>query len=376
MSSFDTYIDRRLSDSIKWGRYAGRDILPLWVADMDFAAPPAVIAALQQRVAHGVFGYPHASAELVESVLAYLETAYSWPVDPEWLIWVPGVVPAMNVACRAQEGGVLTATPVYPGILSAPRHSGRPLATADLVLQDGRWQWDWPAMEAARRRDTRLLLLCHPHNPVGRCWHRDELEAVAAFAAKHDLTVCSDEIHCGLILDPARRHIPFAALSADAAQRSITLMAPSKTYNIPGLGCSFAIIPDPELRRRFRGAMAGIVPEMNALGLVACAAAYRDSEDWRRELIAYLAANRDRVAAALAAIPGIAMAPVEATCLAWIDVRQLGQAQPAAYFEKHGLGLSNGADFGAPGWVRLNFGCPRSTLDEALYRLERACAAA
>ena len=201
-------------------------------------------------------------------------------------------------------------------------------------------------------------------------------DMLADYAERNDLVVCSDEIHCGLILDADKRHIPFASLSPAAAQRSITLLAPSKTFNIPGLGCAFAVIPNPALRRRFERAMHGIVPHVNVLGLAACEAAFRHGGDWHRDLIAYLRGNRDRVAATMASLPGVRMAPVEATYLAWIDVRDLRLAKPAAHFEAHGIGLSDGADFGAPGWLRLNFGCPRATLDEALSRFERAVRAA
>ncbi|UCV15066.1 MalY/PatB family protein [Quatrionicoccus australiensis] len=372
MSIFDKPLDRRASDSIKWSKYAGRDVLPLWVADMDFAAPPAVLERLQQRLSHGVFGYGGAWPALTEAVLAHLEDEYQWRVEPEWLVWLPGLVTGLNVACRAVDGDVLTATPIYPPFLSAPHFSGRALHRVELACQDGHWQWDKNALSAASTA-SRLFLLCHPHNPVGRCWSRDELLELAAFAAARDLIVCSDEIHCGLILDADKRHIPFASLSPDAAQRSITLMAPSKTFNIPGLGCAFAVIPDAGLRRRFERAMNGIVPHVNVLGLAACEAAYRDCSDWHRELIAYLAGNRDHVEAAVNALPGAKMSHVEATYLAWIDVRELRLAKPAAHFEAHGLGLSDGADFGAPGWLRLNFGCTRATLDAALCRFSKAC---
>ncbi len=372
MSIFDKPLDRRASDSIKWSKYAGRDVLPLWVADMDFAAPPAVLERLQQRLSHGVFGYGGAWPALTEAVLAHLEDEYQWRVEPEWLVWLPGLVTGLNVACRAVDGDVLTATPIYPPFLSAPHFSGRALHRVELACPDGHWQWDKNALFATSTA-SRLFLLCHPHNPVGRCWSREELLELAAFAAARDLIVCSDEIHCGLILDADKRHIPFASLSPDAAQRSITLMAPSKTFNIPGLGCAFAVIPDAGLRRRFERAMAGIVPHVNVLGLAACEAAYRDCSDWHRELIAYLAGNRDRVEAAVNALPGAKMSHVEATYLAWIDVRELGLAKPAAHFEAHGLGLSDGADFGAPGWLRLNFGCTRATLDAALERFSKAC---
>ena len=376
MSSFDTPIDRRGSDSFKWGKYAGRDILPLWVADMDFAAPPAVLDALHRRIEHGVFGYGGPWPSLTESVLAHLQGEYGWSIEPEWLVWLPGLVTGLNVACRAVDGEVLTATPIYPPFLSAPHFSGRKLNRVDLALDENRWHWDMAAVQQATTAATRLFLFCHPHNPVGRCWSRDELLALADYAERNDLVVCSDEIHCGLILDADKRHIPFASLSPAAAQRSITLLAPSKTFNIPGLGCAFAVIPNPALRRRFEQAMHGIVPHVNVLGLAACEAAFRHGGDWHRELIAYLRGNRDRVAATMASLPGVRMAPVEATYLAWIDVRDLRLAKPAAHFEAHGIGLSDGADFGAPGWLRLNFGCPRATLDEALSRFERAVRAA
>ncbi len=376
MNSFDTPIDRRDSDSIKWGKYAGRDVLPLWVADMDFAAPPPVIAALQRRIEHGVFGYGGPWPSLTESVLAHLESEYLWRIEPEWIVWLPGLVTGLNVACRAIDGEVLTATPIYPPFLSAPHFSGRQLNRAELACTDAGWRFDQNALKSALTAATRLFLLCHPHNPVGRCWSREELLTLATFADANDLVVCSDEIHCGLVLDADKRHIPFASLSPEAARRSITLMAPSKTFNIPGLGCAFAVISDAKLRHRFERAMAGIVPHVNVLGLAACEVAYRDSGDWHRELIAYLRTNRNLVMAAVNLENGVKMQPVEATYLAWIDVRKLGLAKPAAHFEAHGLGLSDGTDFGAPGWLRLNFGCPRSTLEEALKRFSAACRAA
>jgi len=372
---FDRVVDLSGGDSIKWNRYAGRDVLPLWVADMDFAAPPAVLDALQARVARGHFGYGGPWPTLVDAVRDHLAHEYAWRIEPDWLVWLPGLVSGLNVACRAVDGGVLTATPVYPPFLSAPRLSGRALRTVALrQADDGRWGWDFAALEAAAAPgfDSRLLLLCHPHNPVGRAWDDDELAALADFCARRDLIVCSDEIHCGLLLDAERRHRPWATLGADAARRSITLMAPSKTYNVPGLGCAFAVIPDGALRRRFTQAMQGIVPHVNVLGLAACEAAYRDCGAWHGALLAYLRANRDRVQAAVARMPGLAMSHVEATYLAWIDARGLGVADPAAHFEAAGVGLSNGAEFGLPGWVRLNFGCPRATLDAALERMRNA----
>ncbi|MDR2614912.1 MAG: PatB family C-S lyase [Candidatus Accumulibacter sp.] len=372
---FERVIDRRGGDSQKWNKYAGRDVLPLWVADMDFAAPPAVVAALERRVAHRVFGYGKPWAGLVDTTLGYLKRRYDWQVPEEWLVWLPGLVTGLNAACRAVDGAVLTAIPIYPPFLSAPRLAGRKLTTVPLVPSGKTWEWDFARLEAAVNPETRLLLFCHPHNPVGRAWRADELARLAEFCRRHDLIVCSDDIHCDLILDP-RPHLPLARLGPDVARRTITLMAPSKTYNIPGLACSFAIIPDEALRNRFTAVMRGIVPDVNVLGLAAADAAFSECDAWRNALIDVLRANRDEVEAAVARMPGLSMTHVEATYLAWIDARGLGVAQPVRFFEEAGVGLSDGADFGTPGWVRLNFGCPRATLTLALQRMASACASA
>ena len=370
---FEHVPERRGSDSVKWNKYAGQDVLPLWIADMDFASPPSVLAALQARVARGDLGYAEPWPALVEAVQAYCQRHYDWRVEADWLVWLPGLVCGINLACRSVDGEVLTATPVYPPFLSAPGLSGRGLVRVSLREEGGRWSWDFAALEAAVTPATRLLLLCHPHNPVGRAWDADELQALAEFAARHDLVVCSDEIHCDLVLDPERRHVPFARLGEDAARRSITLMAPSKTYNIAGLGCSLAIIPDPALRRRYQAARRGIVPDVNVLAFTACASALLEGEAWRQDLLAVLRANRDRVEAAVNAMPGLSLGHVEATYLAWIDARGLGVDAPVEFFEAAGVGLSDGRDFGLPGWVRLNFGCAPALLDQALGRMRAAC---
>ena len=243
-----------------------------------------------------------------------------------------------------------------------------------LRLRADRWEWDPSRLEEAITPQTRLLLLCNPHNPVGRVWSREELISLAELAERHDLMICSDEIHAGLILDEDRHHIPIAALSPESARRTITLQAPSKTFNIPGLGCSFAVIADHELRRAFRRAMGWIVPHVNTLGYTAALAAYSHGEEWRRELIVYLRRNRDLVTEEVGRMPGLEMAHVEATYLAWIDARPAGIGNPARFFEEAGVGLSDGADFDAPGFVRLNFGCPRPLLVQALQRMGKALA--
>jgi cystathionine beta-lyase len=339
-----------------------------------------VIEALHRRVDHGVFGYGGPWPSLVEAVQQHLENDYGWRIEPEWIVWLPGLVTGLNVACRAVEGAVFSATPVYPPFLSAPTLSGRALATAPLTQHDAGWSWDFDATDAALKESAaRLFLLCHPHNPVGRIWREDELERIAALAERHDLVVCSDEIHCDLLLESGLRHRPFASLSPQAAARSVTLMAPSKSFNIPGLGCAFAIIPNSCLRQAFRGAMHGIVPYVNILGLVACEAALRHGGAWRAALIDTLRNNRDRVARAVSEMTGLTMTPVEATYLAWIDIAGANIEQPVRFFEQAGVGLSDGAEFGIGDtyrrFVRLNFGCPRATLDRALDRMTQALSA-
>jgi cystathionine beta-lyase len=372
---FDAVIDRSKSNSEKWDRYQGRDIIPLWVADMDFRSPPAVITALHERIDHGVFGYSHPPLSLVEAVLEHLERDFGWQVQPEWLVWLPGLVCGLNVLCRAvgAEGDeVITFTPIYPPFMSAPTLSDRTTVKVPLTLENGRWVADMAALEKAITPRTKMLLLCSPHNPVGRVWGRDELQQFADLAERHDLIIGSDDIHAGLILDEGVKHIPIATLLPETAQRTITLLAPSKTYNIPGLGCSFAVISDPLLRKGFVKAAGRIVPHVNLLGYTAAEAAYRYGEEWRQELLVYLRGNRGLVEEVIGSLPGLEITHVEATYLAWIDVRAAGIENPGRFFEEAGVGLSDGADFDAPGFVRLNFGCSRALLVEALRRISAA----
>ncbi len=375
MTDFDQIIDRSGTSSEKWERYRNRDVIPLWVADMDFRSPQAVIDALHARVGHGVFGYTLPPGELHDVVRRMLRQDFDWKVGHDWIVWLPGLVAGLNLACRAVGGEgdeVLVPIPVYPPFMSAPRHGRRTAVTVPLSVRSGRRTFDFEALERAVTRRTRLLLLCNPHNPVGRAYDREELDQVARLCERYDLVICSDEIHSGLLLDTDRRHIPIATISPETACRTITLMAPSKTFNIPGLGCAFAVVPDPELRSRFIEAMAGTVPPVNTLGYTAALAAYCHGDAWQRELLTYLRGNRDLVAQEIALMPGLSMDRVEATYLAWIDARETGLDDPSAFFEQAGVGLSDGALFGGAGFVRLNFGCPRPLLREALGRMRRA----
>jgi cystathionine beta-lyase len=372
---FDTPVPRAGTSSVKWDKYQGRDIIPMGLADMDFRSPPAVINALRERVDHGVFGYSHVPVELVEVVCATLWQEYGWQIHPEWLVWLPGLVTGLNVACRAVgENGdvVMTAVPVYPPFLSAPQLSGRALTTVELVKDEGRWTFDFDRLARAATDRTRLLMLCNPHNPVGRAYSREELLELVALCEQHEMVICSDEIHCGLILDTDKTHIPTATLGPEVADRTITLMAPSKTFNIPGLGCGFAVISNEQLRKRFTGAMERIVPHVNVMGYVAALAAYRHGREWHRAVLDYLRTNRDAVARAIGDMVGLRTTHVEATYLAWIDTSEVKFADPVAFFEAAGVGLFDGRDFGGKGFVRLNFGCPLSRLEEALRRMKMA----
>lgn len=371
---FETLIDRRGTGSLKWEKYAGRDVLPFWVADMDFVSPPAVLEALQTRLDHGVFGYTLPTPEAVAAVLRYLADVQGLAVERDELVWMPGLVPALNVcaAAYAEPGEeILTCTPVYPPFLSAPVWRDRVLKTVALTLEGDRYTFDWAGLEAAVTPKTRAFILCNPHNPVGRVYTRDELERLAAFCEAHNLVLLSDEIHCDLVLDPAVRHIPTLGLGESVAARTVAMYAPSKTYNLPGLCCAFLVIPDARLRGRFRLAARGYITEVNALGYAGCAAAFSHGEPWRQELLNVLRANRDRLYAFLAEhCPKIVIQPMEATYLAWLDVRALGLENPVAHFEAHGIGLSNGVDFYAPGFLRFNFGCPPALLEQGLSRLK------
>ena len=374
---FDTPVDRRGTASVKWDKYGNRDVIPLWIADMDFRSPPEVCAALAARAAHGIFGYTHAPEALVETLIAKLRADYDWRVEREWLVWLPGLVTGINLSCRATGApgdGVVTAVPAYPPFLTPPARSDRKLVTVPLLERNGRAALDLDGIARALHDSARLFILCNPHNPTGRVFTRAELEALLDVCRAHGAAVCSDEIHCGLVLDTEKRHLPLAALDPDFAARTITLMAPSKTYNVPGLGCSFAVIPGEELRRRFIAAKEGVVPEVNAFGYEAALAAYRHGDPWRDALLKYIRGNRDLVERRLAAMPGIAAAHVEATYLAWIDARGAGVSDPCRFFEAAGVGLGDGRHFGAPGFVRLNFACPRALLEKALDRMARALA--
>ena len=378
---FDRPIDRRRSDSSKWRRY-GPDVLPLWVADMDFQSPEPVIRALRERVEHGVYGYlAFEQPQFHELVADRLLKRYGWRVSPDAVVIIPGVIPGFNVAGRvlATPGdGLVLMTPVYPPILRAAGNMGLTREEAPLGRRaDGRYEADIDAFAAAIRDRTRFFLLCNPHNPVGRVFGRDVLQRLAEICLRHGLTIVADEIHCELTY-PGHRHTPIASLDPEIAERTITLMAPSKTFNLPALKCSVAVIPNAALREKFVAARVDLVSTVNVLGYTAAYAAYRDGQAWLDELLRYLEANRDfAVEYARTRLPGVRVAAPEATYLAWLDCTGAGAAaaDPFTFFlDRARVALNDGALFGpgGQGFVRLNFGCPRSRLTEALERMREA----
>jgi cystathionine beta-lyase len=267
---------------------------------------------------------------------------------------------------------VLTAVPVYPPFLSAPVNGARNAVRVPMTESNGIWRWDMAALERAITPSSRLLLLCNPHNPVGRVFSRDELQAIADVCVRHNLVLCADEIHNGLILDAGKRHIPVATLGEEIAQRTVTLMSASKTFNLPALGCAYAISANPELRSKLRKAMAGIVHHVGLMGYIATQAAYRDGKPWQSALLDYLRGNRDLVERSIGAMPGMRIWHAEATYLSWMDARALNTNDVVQLFTEAGVGLYDGAPFGAPGFLRLNFACPRALLEKALARMSRA----
>lgn len=378
---FDSCPNRSITDSTKWNRYAGKDIIPCWIADMDFRSPPAVVEALRERAEHGVYGYPMQRDQAFAAVTGHLKRRHGWEVQPEWITFLTSLVPGIHGAIRigaAPGESVVSTFPVYPPFLSAPTLSERGLLRVPMAWEGTRWTFDWNRLEeACANSSAKVLLLCSPYNPLARVFDVSELRRLAEIVIRHDLMVCADEIHCDLVLDPLAQHTVFASLSEEMARRTITLMAASKTYNVAGLTCGFAIISDPTLRQRFRRLLQGLSLDQNVFGLAATEAAFNHGEPWRLACVEYLRGNLDLVEAELRHMPGLVLRQrPQSSFLAWFDATALGFEDPHAAFEQGGVGLTNGAEFGGPGHVRLNFGCPRDRLREILRRMREVVARA
>lgn len=377
---FDRIIDRRNTESNKWHKF-GPDALPFWVADMDFPSPEPVIRALRERVEHGVFGYGYEQPECHEVICERLRVRYGWKVGPEALVLLPGVNPSNNVACRAFAApgdGVLIQLPVYPPILRVPDNVGLSRDGVEMIRgADGRYTVDFDAFERAITPRTRVFILCNPHNPVGRVFTRDELSRMAEICLRHGIVICADEVHSDLTYT-GHRHVPIASLDPAIEARTITLMAPSKTYNLAGLKCSVAVIPDQALRETFMASRLDMVQSANILGYTAMLAAYRDGQSWLDELLRYLEGNRDYLVQYVRAnFPGIDIGVPEGTYLAWLDCRRAGipDNDPYTFFLETGrVAFNDGRTFGrgGEGFVRFNFACPRPLLTQGLERMGQA----
>lgn len=400
MTDFDTIIDRRSTNSIKW-KFYGEDVLPLWVADMDFVAPEPVQEALRRAVEHGIFGYEFPTKELRETVAARMDKLYGWQVSPEMVVATPGVIAGFTAAARTvctAGQGILVQPPVYPPFLSVHKSSALVRQDAPLkIMADGatlRYAVDFDVFERAVNSggaQTGMFLLCNPHNPTGQVYSRDDLARMAEICRRNKLFICSDEIHSELLLggsstsaQEAVQHIPIASLDPEIADRTITLVAPSKTFNVAGLNCAFAIIPNPDLLERYKKTTEQMAMHVSSLGLVAAQAAFSGAcDDWLAALRIYLTGNRDfLVEYVKCEFNGIRVTVPDATYLAWLDCNELVRSgrikgTPHEFFLKQAkVALNEGKEFGfgGEGFVRLNFGCPRKTLEDALERMKAALA--
>jgi len=373
---FQQLIDRRRTESIKWNAY-DKDVLPMWVADMDFLCPPQVIEAIQQRVNHGIFGYPTEPPRLRSIIVDRLKRRYDWAIDPEWITYIPNVFSGFHLAAHAVTrpgDGVLLTTPLYFPMLLVPDNVELKGQIAELVrADDGTYSVPMARFEGAITGRTELFILCNPHNPIGKVYTRNELEELAEVCLKHGLIICSDEIHADFLYD-GRKHVPIASLSREIADRTITLMSPVKSFNIAGIPFAFAVIPNPGLREQYQNAGKGLIIHPSALGYVAAQTAFEHCDGWSADLVKVLEANRDFADDFIRSnIPGVRMTPMQGTYLAWLDFREAGiEGSPYDFLlNKARVATVDGAKFGpgGEGFVRLNMACPQSRLHDGLRRI-------
>ena len=376
-TNLDTVFERHGTDSKKWSLYPA-DVLPMWVADMDFPVAAPIIEALQQRLQHPLLGYGVAQDNLRHTVVEYLWQRYAWRVLPEELVFLPGVEPGFNMALNAlvaHDAPVVLQMPNYAPLAHAPSHRHQPSIELPFILDaSGEYHTDIAALNT-HLHNAGAFLLSNPHNPLGKVFSGEELHMIGQACVDHDVLIISDEIHADILFD-GRRHTPIASLSPQIASRTVTLMSASKAYNIAGLKTAFAVIQDPQLRKRFNAGRLGLVDSVNVLGLEATRAAYGECSQWLSEVNAYLQANRDYLAEAVRnRLPWVVMHLPQSTYLAWLDCSALGLENPHQFFlDSAKVGLSAGREFGpqCEQFVRLNFGCPRALLEEGIARMERS----
>lgn len=379
MYNFDKPIDRKGTFSEKWDKYKGKDIIPMGLADSDFETAPEIIQALQKRVSNGVFGYTTQPTSTVKDAIVYhLSAQYDWQIDRDWIVPLPSLVRGLALSCAVagdENDTVIIPQTIYTPFMFVPEAEKRQAISVPMRLDKSsgeRWILDLDALEAAITPTSKMLLFCNPHNPAGTVYTENELNQLNEVCKRHDLLICSDEIHCDLILDKDKKHTPLAMIHKDAAQRTITLMAASKTFNIAGLSFGFAIISNNQLRQKFKTIVRQTMPDINMLAQVATEAAFKHGEEWRLQQINYLRDNRDYLLKEINAIDGLKMYPLEATFLAWIDVSELQLENVERFFEEAGVGISAGEIYGNSDFIRLNFACRRLLLEEAVKRIKQA----
>lgn len=391
MIDFDKYIDRTNTSSIKWcfpehslpPEQAAASPLPLWIADMDFQPPPAVIQSLKHAVETGVMGYSTPPKSYFDAVQNWQKKRFNWDTKAEWILQTPGVVTALNLAIQAftQPGdSVLIQPPVYVHFSEDVLCNNRRVVTAPLDLDDkGCYTFNPSTFEAAIEKDTKLFILCNPHNPTGNVWTEKDLRTMAEICKRHDILVISDEIHEDLIFNQNIQHFTYGRLGEEFANNSIICTAPSKTFNIAGLQVSNIFIPNPDIRHAFTKQMArNGVNLVNYLGLIACEAAYADSEEWLEQLLVYIKGNQEYLRREFSEhLPQLKVTPSDSLYLAWVDFRSLNMspAELMAFLTiKAKVWFDNGVKFSQEGhgFMRINVGCPRSTLTEAITRLKTA----
>lgn len=385
MTKFDEIIDRVGTNSVKWDFrekiFGTDDVIPLWVADMDFPCPPQVVEALVNRAKHPIYGYPGDSEAMYEAAKGWINRRFGTDVQKEWMVPVPGVVPGIRMAIEAftKPGDkVIIQPPVYPPFFATSEDVGRRIVENPLKMIDGKYTMDFEDLRKKIDGRTKLLVLCSPHNPIGRVWSKEELTTLGKICVEHNIIIIADEIHSDLVFEKGA-HIPFYTISEELANQSITFISGSKTFNIAGLFSSLMISKNPGLRNEFKAAIskAGHT-HLNLFGIEAMTAAYNHGDDWLDELLVYLKGNAEFIQEYLTInIPEIKVSVPEATYLAWLDFRELGlYGQNLRHFliEDAKLGLNDGFNFGkqGDGFARLNFGCPRSVLKEGLERLATA----
>jgi len=382
---FDRRIDRTGTASYKWDqseRLFGRsDILPLWVADMDFEPPQEVVEAIKRRAEHGIYGYTVRTQGYYDAIIGWLSRRHQWRIEQEWLSSSPGVVPALSLMVQTftEPGdGVILQSPVYYPFYDVILMNGRKVVNNPLLLKEGRYEIDFELLEEQAAGGAKMLLLCSPHNPGGRVWTREELERIAEICEKHGLLVVADEIHHDLVFS-GHKHVPYASLSEACAQHSVTCIAPSKTFNLAGLQAAAVIIPNADIRRKYNAALKTLSIHMESyFGLTATEASYAYGDEWLDQLLVYLEGNRDALLAYVKEhLPQVKAMSPEGTYMVWMDCTAISdkpQELKRLMFEKAGVAFSEGSVFGeqGAGYLRVNLACPRSLLLEGLEKFSKA----